>query len=185
MFLEQIRAFAPATEQEREEKRMILEYIRLFPDTVLTRNNEIAHITSSGLILNPQRTKVLLIYHNIYQRWAWTGGHADGETDLLQIALREAREETGLQNPRPLCTDMISLDILPVFGHVKNGKYVCCHQHLSADYLLIADEDEALAVKPDENSGVRWFDVDELDSCVNEPYCLAIYKKMIARARKI
>lgn len=182
-YVDQIEAFHPSCEQEVNDQRMILSYIRQFPQNILTRENEIAHLTSSGLILNPELDKVLLIHHNIYNTWAWTGGHADGDSDLLEIALKEAREETGVQSIRPFSEEMFSLDICPVFGHVKKGRYVCCHQHLNSAYVLLADETATLAVKPDENSGVRWFPVAELDTVVDEPYFLAIYKKILAKVK--
>jgi len=61
----------------------------------LLRDNEIAHITSSGFILNKSLDKALLIHHNIRNVWAWTGGHADGNSNLLEVAIQEAVEETG------------------------------------------------------------------------------------------
>lgn len=184
-YIEEITAFLPACEQEENDRRMILEYIRLFPKTILTRENEIAHITASALILNPALTRVLLIHHNIYNSWAWTGGHADGDGDLFHIALKEAREETGVKSFRPLTNELLSVDILPVYGHVKRGRYVCAHQHLNGTYVLLAEEDAPLTVKPDENSGVRWFDANKLREVVEEPYFAEIYEKIILRARGI
>ena len=63
-----------------------------------------------------------MIYHNIYRSWAWTGGHADGERDLLAVALREAREESGLETLRVLKDGIFSLETLTVDGHIKRGK---------------------------------------------------------------
>ena len=62
----------------------------------MTRQNEYGHFTSSAFVLNKERTKILMIYHKIYNSWAWTGGHADGDTDLLYTAIREVKEETNL-----------------------------------------------------------------------------------------
>ncbi|WP_312645317.1 NUDIX hydrolase [Hydrogenoanaerobacterium sp.] len=184
-YIDQIREFIPLNEQEKNDKRVILDYIELFPHNILTRENEFAHITSSGLILNPALDRVLLIHHNIYNAWAWTGGHADGDIDLLEIALKEAREETGLHHVRPLTEQLLTVDILPVYGHVKRGSYVCSHQHLNGAYVLLADEEEELAIKPDENSAVRWFDTDQLAQVVSEPYFMEIYQKIIDRARAL
>ena len=97
MYVDEIRAYTPQNEQEAADQRLILEYIRLFPDNILTRDNEIAHLSSSGFVVNADGTRVLMAHHNIYRVWAWTGGHADGEGDLLSVALREAREETGVE----------------------------------------------------------------------------------------
>ncbi len=92
-YLDEIKEFASACEQEENDKRIMLEWISRFPDTVLYRKCELAHLTSSSQILNESRDKVLMVYHNIYQSWSWTGGHADGEADLLAVALREAQEK--------------------------------------------------------------------------------------------
>ena len=69
---------------------MLLEYIDTFKD-VLTRENRMCHFTASNWIINKQRTKILMAYHNIYKSWAWTGGHADGNENLFEVALKEAR----------------------------------------------------------------------------------------------
>ena len=147
MYVDEIRAYTPQNEQEAADQRLILEYIRLFPDNILTRDNEIAHLSSSGFVVNADGTRVLMAHHNIYRVWAWTGGHADGEGDLLSVALREAREETGVEHIRPLSPAIASLDILPVWGHVKRGKWVPSHQHLNVSYLLVADESDALPIR--------------------------------------
>ena len=151
MYVDEIRAYTPQNEQEAADQRLILEYIRLFPDNILTRDNEIAHLSSSGFVVNADGTRVLMAHHNIYRVWAWTGGHADGEGDLLSVALREAREETGVEHIRPLSPAIASLDILPVWGHVKRGKWVPSHQHLNVSYLLVADESDALQIREGEN----------------------------------
>ena len=70
---------------------------------------------------------------------------------------KEVREESGVKNVRPASKDIFSLEVLTVDGHMKRGKYVSSHLHLNVTYLLIADDTDALTVKPDENSGVKWF----------------------------
>ena len=115
MYLDDILAYEPRDEAEAGDKAMFLEYLRLFPDTILTRENKIAHLTASGFVVNGDGTRVLMAHHNLYRVWAWTGGHADGDGDLLSVALREAREETGVEHIKPLSTAIASLDILPVW----------------------------------------------------------------------
>ena len=92
MYIDDIAAYVPQTEQEAADKELILDYIRRFPDNILTRENKIAHLTSSGFVVNADCSKVLMAHHNIYKVWAWTGGHADGDGDLLAVALREATD---------------------------------------------------------------------------------------------
>ncbi len=126
--------------------------------------------------------KVLMVYHNLYDSWSWTGGHADGEADLLSVAIREAREETGVQDFKVLRHAPISLEIITVDGHEKRGVYVPSHLHLNLTYLLQADERQKLSVKPDENSGVAWIPANQLARRVSEPWMLKrVYEKLMAR----
>ncbi len=90
-------------------------------------------------VVNKDRSKVLMVYHNIYNSWSWMGGHADGETDLLSVAIREVKEEAGISNVRPVSEEIFSLESLTVDGHVKKGNYVSSHLHLNITYLLEAD----------------------------------------------
>lgn len=175
-WITQIKKYVPYNEQEENDKTLIINAINTY-DNLLSRENTIAHITSSGYIVNKERTKVLMVHHNIYKTWAWTGGHADGDDDLLHVAIKEAVEETGIKNFTPVSEEILSLDVLPVIGHIKRGKYVSAHLHLSVAYLLEASEDEELIVKEDENSGVKWIPIDEIDKYSNEPDMIVLYNK--------
>ena len=179
----EIEEYKPYNEQEEQDKKVILKYIDTFDD-VLTRNNEFGHFTASSWVLNKDRTKVLMIYHNIYKSWAWTGGHSDGDSNLLNVAIREVKEETGVKDVKPISDDIFSLEIICVNGHVKRGKYVSSHVHLNITYLLEADEDEELKIKEDENSGVRWVDIDKAVELSNEAWMKGIYKKLIEKQKQ-
>ena len=136
-------------------------------------------------MVNADGTKVLMAHHNLYKVWAWTGGHADGDPDLLAVALRETREETGAVHVRPLSTAIASLDILPVWGHVKRGAWVPSHQHLNVTYLLTADEADPLQIRPEENTRVGWLPADRLLEYTNEWQMDEVYTKLLARARTL
>jgi ADP-ribose pyrophosphatase YjhB (NUDIX family) len=181
-WIESIKEYKTSNEQEKKDKEIILKSMYMFSD-ILTRHNEIVHMTSSGFVVNKKRDKVLMIYHNIYNTWAWTGGHADGEEDMLFVAMKEVKEETGVKNIYPVTENIVSLDIIPVHGHIKRGKYVAPHLHISAAYLIEADENEPLMIKPDENSGVRWIPINEIDTYSNEPHMKKIYNKIICKIR--
>lgn len=178
--LEQLQAYQPYNEQETHDKAVMLRLLAKEQEAdIFTRENEVAHFTASSWLVNKERTKVLMIYHNLYDSWAWTGGHADGEQDLLAVAIKEAQEETGVLDVRPVSEEIYSIEILTVDGHVKRGKYVSSHLHLNVTYLLEADEAEVLRVKPDENSGVKWFSLEEaLEKCT-EPWMIKwVYQKL-------
>lgn len=95
-----IRDYIPKDEREAAEKAEILTLIDREGERLLLRDCAYAHMTASSIIVNGARTKTLMAFHKIYQSWAWTGGHADGETDLLHVAMREAKEETGIEHLR-------------------------------------------------------------------------------------
>ena len=183
-WIDSIKTYTPYNEQEKKDKDVILYCIDKFDD-ILTRRNEIAHITSSAFVVNRERNKVLMVHHNIYNSWSWTGGHADGDDDLLGVAMREVNEETGVSNIHPVSLEIFSLDILTVLGHVKRGKYVSPHLHLSVSYLLEGGEKEQLIVKEDENSGVKWVPIDEVNIYSNEPHMQKVYEKLICKVKEI
>ena len=105
--LDKITAYEPFNEQEERDRELILHAL-LTEEDVFTRDNALCHMTASAWIVNADRTKALMAYHNIYDSWSWLGGHADGEEDLLAVALKEAREEAGILNVRPVSDSILS-----------------------------------------------------------------------------
>jgi len=173
-----IQAYKPWNEQEDRDRNAMLTYMETQED-VLSRQNEIAHFTASAWVLNREHAKVLMIHHNLYNSWSWTGGHADDKEDLCAVAIREVQEETGLKLVKVLQDGVFSLEILVVDGHEKRGEYVPSHLHLNLTYLLEADDSEALTVKPDENSGVRWLAPEDAVTASTEPWMRdRIYSKL-------
>ena len=148
--MEQLSAYVPYNEQEARDRALLLECLRREPE-VLTRQNPLAHFTASAWIVNPARTRVLMAYHNIYHSWSWLGGHADGESDLLAVALREAREESGIQSARPVLENIFSLEALTVDGHEKRGAYVSSHLHLNVTWPCPSSPTKTAAC-----AGLRW-----------------------------
>jgi len=183
-WINSIKEFIPSNEQERKDKEVILKYINVFDD-ILKRDNEIIHITSSGFAINEDRDKVLMVHHNIFDAWSLTGGHADGDEDLLGVAISEVIEETGVKDIFPITNNIISLDLLPVFGHLRKGKYISPHLHASITYLFQADENEQVVIKPDENSDVKWIPFNEIDIYSDEVHMKRIYNKIISKVKKL
>ena len=182
---EQIKAYRPWNEQERQDQVLILDFLRKNPDAFY-RTNLLAHMTASAWVVNPQRSKVLMVYHRLYDSWSWAGGHADGEEDLLAVALREVREETGVQRLRPVTEEIYSLEVLTVDGHEKHGRYVPSHLHLNVTYLLEAEEDQPLRICEAENSGLAWFSLADALSASTEPWFIErIYKKLNEKLNSI
>ena len=181
---ENLEKYIPYNEQEEADKEVMLSYINNF-DNVLTRENKYGHFTSSAFVLNRERTKILMAYHKIYDSWAWVGGHSDGDSDLLHVAMKEAKEETGIKNVVPIFKDIYSLELINVNGHEKRGKYVGSHVHLNVTYLLEADENEKIHIKEDENSGVRWIPINKILESSSELWVRdRVYAKIIDKMKK-
>ena len=176
--IQKIREFQPSNDQEAADKALMLEL--LAEDCDISRRENLAfHLTASAWVVNPERNKVLMAYHNLFNSWAWLGGHADGNYDLAAVAEKEAREESSLQDVKPVSDDILSLEILTVDGHVKKGHYVPGHLHLNCTYLFEADPDAPIRIKEDENSQVGWIDFDDIESKSTEVWFVErIYSKL-------
>ena len=181
-WVDEIVRFSPKDGREERERAMMLELIAQYGDGILTRDNDFAHMTASSIIVSRDRKRTLMAFHKIYHSWAWTGGHADGESDFEAIARREAQEETGITDLVLLGNGPASIEILPVWAHVKRGKHVGSHLHLNVSYLFEADESLPLRIAQDENSAVGWIEVDKLSENVSEPPMLPIYERLLKRA---
>lgn len=179
--IDSIRAYEPLCEQEARDKEQMLGFMWSCAD-YLDRTNRMGHFTASAWTVNPERTKALLVYHTIYDSWSWVGGHADGDPDLHSVARRELEEETGVRGACSSQDGILSLEILPVAGHMRRGVYVSSHVHCNLTYLFEADECEDLVENALENKGVRWFAFEDVLTASSEPWMVErVYKKLITR----
>lgn len=176
-----VSAYGPVCEQEARDREAMLAYLASHPGA-LTREDRVAHMSASAWVTNARHDRVLMCYHRIYDSWSWLGGHADGESDLQLVAMREACEESGLPGVRAVGESPASIEILTVGGHEKRGRYVPSHLHLNVTYLLEADDEAPLRRKADENAAVAWFAPDAALAASTEPWLVErIYPKLIAR----
>lgn len=180
---EQILAYVPENAQEEQAQNEILRQWEQMGAEIFERSEK-GHFTASSIILNPALDHMLMVYHNIYQSLSWTGGHADGEENLFKKAVEEAKEETGLITLIPVCSEILSLDCLPVKAHEKKGKLVPDHIHYNVAYGFVAPEKQLLQIKPDENSAVCWIPLTEWQSQCKEPHMISIYEKIITRIKQ-
>lgn len=176
---EQIKNYQPFNEQEEVDKEYFLRFINTFDD-VLTRKNMLGHFSSSAFVVNKDRNKMVVVYHIINDGWMYPGGHADGEEDLLSVAVREVEEETGLK-ARVLDNNIYAIQADPVQPHIKNGKFVPAHIHFDVIYLLEANDKTPLIYREDESKGVKWIDFKDSSDDSIVPFVRPIHKKLIKK----
>lgn len=178
---EQIENYKPFNEQEEKDKEYFLKFINTFVDT-LTRNNIFGHFSSSAFVVNKEQNKMVVVYHNIYDGWITPGGHADGESDLLSVAIREVEEETGLKT-KVLDNQIFSIQAISVPTHIKNNKYISAHTHFDVVYLLEADDTLPLVYREDESKGVKWIPFEESENNDIVSFIKPIHKKLIKKLK--
>lgn len=180
--LTDLKNYQPFNEQEAADVKEMIYRLETGEELFL-RSNLAEHFTTSAWVVNPARDKALMAYHRIYDSWAWLGGHADGDQDLLHVALKEVEEESGVK-ATPVTDQIYSVEILTVDGHEKKGKYVPSHLHLNVTYLLEADDSLPIRPKEDENKAVAWFGLDEALGKSTEPcFVDRIYSKLNAKLK--
>ncbi|MGN1398645.1 MAG: NUDIX hydrolase [Erysipelotrichaceae bacterium] len=176
--ISQIENYQPFNTQEELDRQTILYFLNNFSD-IFYRDNLIAHMTASCWLVNENFDQVVMAYHNLYDSYSWLGGHSDGNMDLLQVAIKEAKEESGLNDISVVSKQIFSIEVLAVDHHFKKGKFVPAHLHLNLTYLLQADSVQPLKIKQDENSKIDWFSLDEaVEICKEEPFKQHIYPKL-------
>ena len=168
---ESLENYIPFNEQEEKDKEQFLRFIDTFDD-VLSRDNIFGHFSASAFVVNKERNKMVVVYHLINDGWICPGGHADGNDDLLSVAVREVLDE-----------NIYSIQSAPVKGHIKHGKYVSAHLHLDVIYLMEADDKIPLIYKEDESTGVTWVSFDEAYNDTMCDFIRPIHKKLIEKLR--
>jgi ADP-ribose pyrophosphatase YjhB (NUDIX family) len=154
----------------------IRQFVRQHEDCFLRSCGE-GHLTGSALVVSADHSRVVLVHHKKLGCWLQPGGHADGDTDLHDVARREAREETALEELTPIGAPLpLDLDVhrIPPRGDVP------AHLHLDLCYLFVAAPGQEPRAS-DESHAVRWFAHDDVGRLTNEPYLLRLVRR--ARSR--
>ena len=125
---------------------------------IFSKRNKKGHFTGSGWIVSPDKRKILMTHHKIINKWLQLGGHADGEGDLLKVALRESIEESGFREIKVLNETIFDLDIHKI---QKTGPETS-HFHYDVRFLLEADPNKESIVVSDESYDVAWIPIERV-----------------------
>jgi 8-oxo-dGTP pyrophosphatase MutT (NUDIX family) len=158
-----------------EEKVFIPRFLDLLNQPrCFHRDHLPGHITGSAWIVNVDRTRALLVHHAKLNRWLQPGGHADGEENVLNVALREAQEETGVLDFKLLQEKIFDLDIHPIPARKDFPE----HLHFDVRFLFQAEEKEKIIVS-EESHDVKWISLKELPDYNSEPSIQRLAKKLL------
>jgi 8-oxo-dGTP pyrophosphatase MutT (NUDIX family) len=160
---------------DSEEIEFVLSFLNLLKsDDAFQRTHLPGHITGSSWIVNSDKTKVLLVHHAKLNRWLQPGGHADGDENVLRVALREAEEETGITSLVVLSDQIFDLDI----HTIPTRKDFPEHLHFDIRFLMQASEADQIVVS-EESHDVKWISLEELEKYNDEPSILRLKKKLL------
>ncbi|MES2796930.1 MAG: NUDIX hydrolase [Bacteroidota bacterium] len=169
--LELLKSYSTHYLEEQEYKNRTIDFVVSEPDC-FKRELIKGHITGSAMIVNQALTKTVLVLHAKINKWLQPGGHADGETDILMVAMKEAKEETGLNNLQ-IVSEILDIDVHTISAR----KLVPAHLHYDIRFLIIADENEPFQIS-DESTDIQWISLDEVPQYNSENSLLRMVEKV-------
>ncbi|WP_018946425.1 NUDIX hydrolase [Thioalkalivibrio sp. AKL17] len=163
--------------EEAGFRRRALDFVRRHPDCF---NCDLlpAHVTGSAWVLSPDRERALMLLHGKHNRWFQPGGHADGQADILQVALREVHEETGLarEHIRLVTEDVFDLDIHTIPASPEFPQ----HDHIDVRFLVEID-DRLEIPGSHESHAVLWVPLQHVSRYNNNRSCW----RMVEKSRRL
>jgi 8-oxo-dGTP pyrophosphatase MutT (NUDIX family) len=169
-----IEDYHPITHHEQAAKQRMLEFISEHHDC-FERSLAIGHITASSWLLNKNKTHALLMHHAKLDKWFQLGGHADGNADVLDVAIKEAQEESGIMAIEPLKESIFDIDIHMIPANKKEQE----HYHYDVRFLLQVTSDEDF-VQNNESKELRWIGKNNKDLPTDEESVIRMFNKWLA-----
>jgi 8-oxo-dGTP pyrophosphatase MutT (NUDIX family) len=154
--LNKLRDYQPYDQHERDMYETLVRFVETESEC-FHRSLPTGHVTGSAWIIDRSHRRALLTHHLKLDRWLQLGGHADGDADILRVALREAREESGIENIRPLAEGIFDVDIHPIPPRDMEPR----HLHYDVRFLLGADANAPLVISS-ESKDLAWVSLADI-----------------------
>ncbi len=169
--LDLLQQYCPVDLQEKKFKEKLLAFVQEFPNC-FERSLEVGHITASCWLVNKDNSKALLMHHTKLDKWFQLGGHCDGDSNVLQVALKEAQEESGIETISPVSKALFDIDIHLIPANKREKE----HYHYDVRFLLQATSDQQLTQNR-ESKELRWISKDKKDLPTDSPSVMRMFDK--------
>ncbi len=167
-----VKNYQPFYPIELIVKQNMLELIATCEDC-FARSCRVGHFTASAFLLNKELTHVLLMHHTKLDKWMQLGGHCDGDADILNVAIKEAREESGINEIKPLSPEIFDIDM----HFIPPNKHEEAHYHFDVRFLLHAYNDDK-EHKNHESKELRWIKKDAANIPSNSDSVTRMFEKI-------
>lgn len=165
--------------EEDVYRAMMIAFLSHHEDA-FERSCPLGHFTGSAWIVNQQRTKVLMMHHAKLNKWLQLGGHCDGQQEILEVALKEAKEESGLSTITPLSDHIYDMDIHLIPARPNENS----HYHYDVRFLMSADSDQPLVMNH-EAKALTWVPLERVHEKSQERSILRMVEKTIGAKTKV
>lgn len=166
-----LEAYHPQDVDEQKAKEIIQLFVHANPDC-FERTLEIGHITASSWLLNKEHTHALLMHHKKLNMWVMPGGHCDGDSDTLAVAIKEAQEESGIINIQAVSPAIFDIDVHIIPTTTKEKE----HYHYDIRFLLHVTSKET-TIQNDESNALLWINKDKQQLVTQERSVVRMFDK--------
>lgn len=172
ILLDLLEKHSPIDENELKMTNETIEFVKTHEDC-FKRELLIGHVTGSAWIVNDVRTHILMMHHRKLNQWFQPGGHCDGDPDVLNVALKEANEETGLENLKVVTGEIYDVDV----HQIPERKGIPAHYHYDVRFLIEADMNEQLVVT-EESNDLAWVSLEKIAEHNDSESIMRMARKM-------
>lgn len=172
--MDQLAEYALRHPEERAIVEAFMGFVAAESDC-FSRQLAVGHITGSAWVVNADGSEILLTHHRKLDRWLQLGGHADGDADVLSVAIKEAKEESGLGGFTHLSAGIFDIDIHPIPERKGEPE----HLHYDVRYVLRVDGPLEYTVS-DESHDLRWVKPEEVETLTTESSMMRMVMKWVA-----
>ncbi len=170
-----LQNYNPSDIQEQNFKLRMLEFLHQYSNC-FERSLKIGHFTASAWLLNHDQTHALLMHHAKLDQWFQLGGHADGHANLLEVAIKEAQEESGIENIVPMSTQIFDIDVHQIPANSREA----AHDHFDVRFLLQAVGDQDVIANK-ESKALVWFGKDRTRLPTQSPSVVRMFDKWMLK----